>query len=326
MFRKKEPDNRVIPWYPWDDYKLANNHAVDDYRSNDRVIDGDGRHAIDENENDAGGSAFDFLNTTSPRLLLGRNFRAHVNECGGWAYCSEHYVQGVREARERQSVPRIDALVEPPRPTAVSREQARQRRYTPPQDYDEIRNYESASSSSNRGLGTDSEEDAGIFQHLQSQQRQWRDRESARVYEAKHSEREETEAATRRAIREREHRRAEQRFADARALEHSTVASSKDDIIRARKRDKSGPRKFRESGHRDTSESSVESDISGRKKRDVKKTDEGQNKARQARKASRTLSFATDSDSEINARNRRKRRSSEAKDGIHAGKLIRAGV
>ena len=56
-----------------------------------------------------------FSSQPPPRLLLGRDFRPHVNERDGWAYYSEHYVQGVREARERQSVPRIGASVDPPR-------------------------------------------------------------------------------------------------------------------------------------------------------------------------------------------------------------------
>ena len=63
-----------------------------------------------------------------------------------------------------------------------------------------------------RGLGTGSVEDAGVFQHLKSRKRQWRDRESARAYEAERSEREKAEAAASRVVREREHRRAAQRF------------------------------------------------------------------------------------------------------------------
>ena len=92
-----------------------------------------------------------FSSQPPPRLLLGRDIRAHVNERDGWSYYSEHYGQGVCEARERQSVPRVGASVEPPRPKAVPREQAWQRWYTPAQDYDGIQNYESASSSSYRG-------------------------------------------------------------------------------------------------------------------------------------------------------------------------------
>ena len=233
-------------------------------------------------------------------------------------------MQGVREARERQSVPRIGASVEPPRPKAVPREQARQRWYTPAQDYDGIRNYESASSSSYRGLGTDSEKDAGILQHLQSRPRQRRDRESAGVYEAERSERDETEAAARRAARARKHRSAAQRLAEARASEHSIAGRSRSDSGRARGRDKSAPRRFRELRHRDTSGSSVESNISGRKRRDVRKTDEGKNKVGRVRETSHTSSSATDPDSEVDARERRKYRSSEAEDGIRAGKLIRS--
>ena len=110
------------------------------------------------------------------------------------------------------------------------------------------------------------------------------------------AKREGTEVATRRVIRECEHPRAAQRVAEARASEHSIAASSKDVRIRARKRDKSRPRKFRESRHMDTSEWSVESNISGRKRRDIKKTDEGKNKAQRVRETSHTSSSATDSD------------------------------
>ena len=87
---------------------------------------------------------------------------------------------------------------------------------------------------------------------------------------------------------------------------------------RGREISKSGKRKFRESRHRDRSESSVESDISGRKKRNFRKTDKSKNKARRVRKTSRTPSSATDSDSEFHAREQRQCRS------IRAGKLIRS--
>ena len=71
------------------------------------------------------------------------------------------------------------------------------------------------------GLGTNSGEDAGVLQHLESRRRQWQDRESARVYEAERSEREEAVAAASRAAREREHRRAAQRLPDAHASKKS---------------------------------------------------------------------------------------------------------
>ena len=66
-----------------------------------------------------------------PRLVLGRDFRAPVVGHDGWVYYSEHYVQGIGGARERQSVPMIDARAEPPRLLAASLEQARQCWYTP---------------------------------------------------------------------------------------------------------------------------------------------------------------------------------------------------
>ena len=148
----------------------------------------------------------------------------------GWAYYSEYYVQGIRGVRERQNAPMIDARAELPRLPAASREQARQRWYTPAQNYDEIRHYGSASSSSYMGLGTDSGEDAGVLQHLESRRRQSQDRESARVYVAERSEREE---AASRAAREREHRRAAQRLPDAQALKNSNTVESRNEYGRA---------------------------------------------------------------------------------------------
>ena len=238
-----------------------------------------------------------------PRLVLGRDFRAHVDGRDGWAYYSEHYVQGVRGARERQSAPMIDARAEPPRLPAASREQARQRWYTPAQNYDEIRHYDSASSSSYMGLGTDSGEDTGVLQHLEARRRQWQDRESTRVYEAERSEREE---AASRAAREREHRGAAQRLSDAHASKNLYAVGNISDSGRARQRDKSEGRRARETRCRDYSESSVESDFSGRKRRVAGTSDKDRNNARRTGRASPVPNpagdYDSDSDSEVDVR------------------------
>ena len=140
-------------------------------------------------------------------------------------------MQGIRGARERQTTSMIDARAELPRLLAASREQAHQRWYTPAQNYDVIGHYGSASSSSYMGMGTDSGEDAGVLQHLESRRRQWQDRESVRVYEAERSDREE---AVSRATRDREHRRAAQRLPDAQASKNSNTMESRNEYGRAR--------------------------------------------------------------------------------------------
>ena len=140
--------------------------------------------------------------------------------------CAGH-TRGAREVKRAND----DARAEPPRLPAASREQARQRWYTPAQNYEEIRHYDSPSSSSYVGLGSVSGEDAGVLQHLESRRRQWQDRESARVYEAERSEREE-------AAREREHRSAAQWLPDAQASKNSNTVESRNEYGRARQRDK----------------------------------------------------------------------------------------
>ena len=239
MLREKEPGNRGIPWYPWDNALVEDEDAPEqeysrDFAEEEAEVEQLDRELEEQREvaelaciNDqqrnvitlprenvivhapvvsvttssptvtrsvttvATGSLSTatvvtplssikatpgvtrsiFSTQPPPRLVLGRDFRARMDGREGWAYYSEHYMEGVHGARGRQSMPRIDARIEPSKPKAVSHEQARLRWYTPAQNPDDIRNYDSAGSSSYRGLGADSEEDAGVFEHLQSRQR-----------------------------------------------------------------------------------------------------------------------------------------------------------
>ena len=165
VFREKEPDNRDIPWYPWehavvvDDERLSEEDLSRKLTEEQAEVEQYDRELVEIREEPAPARVTEqqrtvrtlvaedvivyvltvsattsspiitqlmtkmrttlrvahsvFSTQPLPRLLLGLDFRAHVNGRDGWASCSEHYVPGVREAREGQSVPRVDASVKP---------------------------------------------------------------------------------------------------------------------------------------------------------------------------------------------------------------------
>ena len=144
------------------------------------------------------------------------------------------------------------------------------------------------------------------------------------MYEAERLEREEVEATANRAAREREHRRVAQRLPDAHASKNLNAVGSRSEYRCERQRDKSEGRRARETRFRDYSESSAESDFSGRKRRVAGTVDTNRNNARRSGRASPVPNPASDSDSdsEVYVRERRRHRGNEEGDSIRAGKLV----
>ena len=151
-----------------------------------------------------------------PRLVLGRDFRAHVGDRDRWAYYSEHVVQGIRDVGDRHIAPRNDVRVESPLSRLPPRKQPRQRWYTPAQNFSEIC-YASTDSSSYAGLASDGDEDARVLHDLERRSKTWHDEEAARAREVKRRGWEKAEAAAERAARERFDRRINQQPAETRA-------------------------------------------------------------------------------------------------------------
>ena len=221
-------------------------------------------------------------------------------------------MQGIRAASERQNVSRINARFEQPRPTAVAHEQARQRWYTPAQNFDDIRSA-STDSSSHAGLRSDSEDEATVLRDLERRSRERREKEAARASEARRSEREKAEVVAEREAREREHRRAARQPSDARASTSSYAVGNKNDSGRAQQSDESKGRRSRGMMRRDFSESSVESDFSGRRRRAVKTAGKDRSDVRRTSRASSVSSFASESDSGRIRGNTRKTDESKSK-------------
>ena len=145
-----------------------------------------------------------------PRLVLGRDFHAHVGDHDRWAYYSEHVVQGIRDVGDRRMALRNEVWVESPLPRLPPCEQPRQCWYTPTQDFSEIR-YVSTDSSSCAGLGSDIDEDARVLQDLERRNKTWHEEEAARAREVKRRGREKAEAAAEPAAKERYDRRVDHR-------------------------------------------------------------------------------------------------------------------
>ena len=117
-----------------------------------------------------------------------------------------------------------------------------------------------------------------------------------------------------------------QRLPKVKAWKNLNAERSRNEYERARQRDRLEERRPREMTFRDYSGSSEESDFSGRKRRVAGTTDKGRKNAQRTGRASPVSSFArdSDSDSEVDARERRKRRGNEEGDSMRAGKLIRS--